>query len=142
MGQRVGRQVGLHAKLANHHIVGLALAARHTRMRRIGQRDKLLVQLLLGSRLLLAKRLLLALQFGGTGLGGLSLLLLALLHQAANLLGNPVLLRLHGVGLHLQGAALLVELQNLVDALLHILDILDFQSGDNLLAMIFDILQL
>ena len=106
----------------------------------VGQRDKLLVELLLGSGLLLAEGFLFGLQFGGTGFGGFSLLFLSLLHQHADFFGYFVLLGLDGVGLYLQGAALGVKGYNLVDAGFHIGHVLDFQAGDALLAMIFDIL--
>ena len=44
VGQGVGGQVGLRAELADHHVVGFALAARHAGMRCVGQRDELLIQ--------------------------------------------------------------------------------------------------
>ena len=111
-------------------------------MRHVGQRDKLLVQQLLGFGLLGRQLLVFSLPFPILNLLGLGLVAAASLHQGANLLGNAVLLGFHIVGLGLEGAALGVQPYYLGNALLHVLHILDFQSGDDLLGMIFDILQL
>ena len=142
MGQGVGGQVGLVAILGHHHVVGLALAAGHCGVRCVGQGDELLVEGLLGRGQLLAEGFLLALELGGAGLGGLGLVLLALFHQHADFLGDTVLIGLDGVGLHLQGAALGVELQDFGYALFDILYVLNLQSGNDFLGMILDILQL
>ena len=109
-------------------------------MRGVGQGDELLVEGLLGGGLLLGEGFLLALELGGAGFGLFGLIALALLHQHANLLGNLVLLGLDGVGLHLEGATLGVELEDFGDAFLDVLHVLNLQAGNNFLGMILDIL--
>ena len=140
VGKRVGGQVRLMAELGHHHVVGLALAAGHGDMGGVGQRDELLVEFLLGGGLLGREFLTFCFHLSTFRFLGLGLVLLALFHQHADFLGNLVRLGLHAVGLHLEGAALLVELQNLGDALFNILYILDLQSGNDFLSMILDIL--
>ncbi len=140
VGQRVGGQVGLVAEFGHHHIVGLALAHGHGDMRCVGQAYQLFVEALLRRRLLLAEALLLSLELGGAGLGLLGLFAQPLFHQTANLLGNLVLLGLHGVGFHLQGTAVGIESDDLTDTCLHVGHILNLQSGDDFVGMVFDVL--
>ena len=67
-------------------------------MRRVGEGDKLGVEVGLNGSLLLGEFLLLCLEVGCASLEGLGLVALALLEENAYLLGDAVLLGLDGVG--------------------------------------------
>ena len=109
-------------------------------MRSVGQRDKFFVQLTADCRLLFAQFFLFCFQGGCLRFGGLCLFAFTLFHEGTDLFGYAVLVGFHRVGLSLECATLLVESDDAVYTVFNILYVLDFQTGDNLVAMIFDIL--
>ena len=127
MGQGVGAEPGHGAALLDDDVVGGGETLGHVGAGGVGDAQQQLADLFLG--LLLAGHAVgrVGLEEGHAGLGGLCLLLLALLHQGAD--GGRQLLQLAGggvVGL-LEAPALRVELQDARDGFLGV-EALDGQA--------------
>ena len=142
VGQGAFGQVGFGAELRHNDVVGLALAPRHGDVRCVGKGDEFSVEVGVDGGLLVVEFLLLGLEVGGAGFLGFGFVALALFEEHAYLLGDGVLLGLHGVGFLLQGAAFGVETDDFGDALFDVFYILNLEAFDDFLGMFLYILQL
>jgi len=97
MTQRVLAQLWHRATFSHHHIIIGILALGHIRMGNVGYGEQHVGHILLSLLHNLLKGLVSGLQFGHLILDLVSFILLAFLHQAANFLGQQILLLLVGV---------------------------------------------
>jgi hypothetical protein len=120
LGAKVPVSLGLEVELARGApaahlgVVGVVLAVRHVLVRDVGDGGNEVEELLLNVRALLAELGDALLVGGDLRLGGLGLVLLAVLHEKADLLGHGVAVGLELLDLGDDGAALLVELEELL----------------------------
>ena len=138
MAKGVIAQIGFLSPLLHHHVVGGVLTLGDIIVGHVGNGQQQLGHIVLSLLHLGLQFLVGGLQVGHLLLYRIGFVLLAALHQTANLLRQLILLLLVGIQLLLGFATLPVKIQNLFDSLTGTIKMLLLQAFDDMFRVFAD----